>query len=94
VEFFYLLSDIRKLKAALAAPLDFGDVDNDGDNASEVSAAKAPTKVSTCYWKICEHVAGRNRCIVLAWARCSLSIRDWRILRLLHGIFRPNFISL
>jgi len=36
--------DIRKLKAALAAPLDFGDVDNDGDNASEVSAAKAPTK--------------------------------------------------
>lgn len=36
--------DIRKLKAALAAPLDFGDADNDGDNASEVSAAKAPTK--------------------------------------------------
>lgn len=42
-----MLSDIRKLKAALAAPLDFGDVDNDGDNASEVSAAKAPTKVTT-----------------------------------------------
>jgi len=50
VEFFYLLSDIRKLKAALAAPLDFGDVDNDGDNASEVSAAKAPTKVTSSHW--------------------------------------------
>lgn len=41
-----MLSDIRKLKAALAAPLDFGDADNDGDNASEVSAAKAPAKVT------------------------------------------------
>ena len=50
MEFFYLLSDIRKLKAALAAPLDFGDVDNDGDNASEVSAAKAPTKVTSSHW--------------------------------------------
>lgn len=44
---FYLLLDIRKLKAALAAPLDFGDGDNDGDNASEVSAPQAPAKVTT-----------------------------------------------
>ena len=47
---FFIISllDIRKLKAALATPLDFGDADNDGDNASEASAAKAPAKVTTC----------------------------------------------
>ena len=43
-KFSYLPLDIRKLKAALAAPLDFGD--NDGDNASEVSAPQAPVKVT------------------------------------------------
>ncbi|XP_078344352.1 WD repeat and HMG-box DNA-binding protein 1-like isoform X2 [Oculina patagonica] len=36
--------DIRKLKAALATPLDFGDGENDGDTASEVSAAQVPAK--------------------------------------------------
>lgn len=36
--------DIRKLKAALAAPLDFGDGGNDGDTASEVSAPQPPKK--------------------------------------------------
>ena len=43
----YLL-DIRKLKAALATPLDFGDGDNDMDvdAGSEVSAAQAPKKVN------------------------------------------------
>ena len=43
----YLL-DIRKLKAALATPLDFGDGDNDMDvdTGSEVSAAQAPKKVN------------------------------------------------
>ena len=43
----YLL-DIRKLKAALATPLDFGDGDNDMDvdTGSEMSAAQAPKKVN------------------------------------------------
>ena len=74
--FFYLLSDIRKLKAALAAPLDFGDADNDGDNASEVSAAKAPTKVTTGNYllldrktcvSVCVAMKNRCRCTFLAW---------------------------
>ena len=46
---YYLFSlDIRKLKAALATPLDFGDGDNDMDvdTGSEVSAAQAPKKVN------------------------------------------------
>ena len=40
-------SDIRKLKAVLAAPLDFGDGENDvdGDTASEVSAQPTAKKV-------------------------------------------------
>ena len=42
---FLTTLDIRKLKAALAAPLDFGDGGNDGDTASEVSAPQAPKKV-------------------------------------------------
>ena len=46
---YYLFSlDIRKLKAALATPLDFGDGDNDMDvdTGSEMSAAQAPKKVN------------------------------------------------
>ena len=45
--FSLLSSDIRKLKAALAAPLDFGEGDNDvdGETASEVSAIQVPKKV-------------------------------------------------
>ena len=55
--FIISLLDIRKLKAALATPLDFGDADNDGDNASEASAAKVPAKVTKCWdSKICVHV--------------------------------------
>ena len=70
--FFYLQSDIRKLKAALAAPLDFGDADNDGDNTSEVSAAKAPTKVTDYLLLdrkifVCVAVKNRCRCTFLAW---------------------------
>ena len=45
----YLFSlDIRKLKAALATPLDFGDGDNemDVDTGSEMSAAQAQKKVN------------------------------------------------
>ena len=71
--FFYLLPDIRKLKAALAAPLDFGDADNDGDNASEVSAAKAPTKVTDYLLLdrkifVCVAVKNKCRCTFLAWS--------------------------
>ena len=42
-----VFSDIRKLKAVLAAPLDFGDGENDvdGDTASEVSAQQTAKKV-------------------------------------------------
>lgn len=50
---FLTTLDIRKLKAALAAPLDFGDGGNDGDTASEVSAPQAPKKVKfsiDLYW--------------------------------------------
>ena len=46
---YYLFSlDIRKLKAALATPLNFGDGDNDMDvdTGSEMSAAQAPKKVN------------------------------------------------
>jgi len=46
---YYLFSlDIRKLKAALATPLDFGDGDNgmDVDTGSEMSAPQASKKVN------------------------------------------------